>query len=283
MMVSSLWRALLTALGLVAAGMVSSAGCVSGVEGEEPAGRGRAPSASGGEGGQSDDSKGDAGFAGYAHPEGGGEKGGAGGGGNAAGGKGGGGKAGGGASDITAAGGSVAGSAGADATGTGGSVAAPPKTECEPGKSEQVGICGNCGENVRTCGAEGKWGAPSCTGQGVCKPGVVEKEPCGNCGDKTRTCTSACVWPAFTACKGEGACKPGDTRNDPSCDGCEHVTCGAACSWGSTCKLDAGAECAYEKGSHFRCCGNDKWQFCSSSCVFYACEACGSSCASTCN
>ena len=148
-----------------------------------------------------------------------------------------------------------------------------------------MGPCGKCGQSVRTCGATGVWSTGACSGEGVCTPGQKDTTTCGDCGEKVRVCSATtCQWGAFGACGGEGVCKPGATKADKACDQCQVVTCTSACNWSSTCVLKAGAECPYEEGTHFRCCGNDKWQFCGSTCDYHPCAACTSaSCKAECN
>lgn len=273
-------RTFLAVVGLVALWTISSAGCAS--EGEEV---GEAPRSRGGFANQGGASGND----GELPPEG---------------------TAGDGGADQTGSGGSIAGAGGTDDVGAGGALStggqggdgvggsdtgvggaqtsggAPPvdPNACVPGTSEVVGTCGKCGQATRVCSAAGAWGTPACAGEGVCTPGQQEKAACGDCGEKTRTCAATCQWGGFSACGGEGVCKPGATKASGSCDPCQVVTCTAACNWGTTCKLKAGAACAYEEGTNFRCCGNDKWQFCSSSCEYHPCGACSSaSCRAQCN
>jgi hypothetical protein len=272
----SFLRALFVACGLGASWMVLSAGCVSSVDGEEvgePTGGRR--NTGGGEGGETtelpegDDLGGAAGDAGEA------------------------GEGGDGGSDDANVGGSEA-SGGTDDVGSGGAemaagaagTAVQPPPECVAGSQEIVGTCGKCGDSVRVCRADGTWAPATCTGEGVCKPGEKASADCGNCGTKSRTCTNECTWPTWGSCGGEGVCKPGATKGSSGCDDCEVVTCSSSCKWGSACKLKSGAACAYEGGTNYRCCGNDKWQFCSSACQFYACAACpagSTGCKAECN
>ena len=166
--------------------------------------------------------------------------------------------------------------------------------ECGPGEtqSESSG-CGSCGTKTRsrTCGdgcAWGAWGSwSSCAGQGVCAVGKTQSESqgCGNCGSKSRsrTCNGQCAWGSWgswSSCSGQGACAPGQTQAG-GCDECAQKVCNNQCKWGG-CALKPGAECEWQEGSHWKCCGGGKWHFClppkygcvwSSQCI--ACSGCG--------
>lgn len=104
-----------------------------------------------------------------------------------------------------------------------------------------------CGTQVRTCNAQGEWGAwGSCENEGVCSPAAQKSEACGNCGTRTSTCSDNCVWEPGP-CAGEGACADGatDTEACPS-GGTRTRTCTAACAWGewSACTGDGCTEAA---------------------------------------
>ncbi|MBI2897016.1 MAG: hypothetical protein HYY06_25895 [Deltaproteobacteria bacterium] len=132
--------------------------------------------------------------------------------------------------------------------------------ECVPGAVSEED-CEQCGTRGRTCTdaqAWGDWGA--CEDQGPCSPGATENQACGNCGTKTRTCGADCQWGAWGGCGGEGACTPDATR-DGGCDPCAYQVCSDQCAWGG-CVLRAGSECEWQEGTHWRCCGSSRWQFC---------------------
>ncbi|HEY8426854.1 MAG TPA: hypothetical protein VIL20_00705 [Sandaracinaceae bacterium] len=168
--------------------------------------------------------------------------------------------------------------------------AGPCPGECTPGETdEETRPCGECNEGVerrvRTCGDDCRWGAFSawsaCETSAQCSPGQTERESraCGNCGtqSRSRTCDpSTCTWGAWTAygdCTGEGVCTPGATRAG-SCDGCSHQVCTSSCTW-SACQLRPGNQCDWERGTNWRCCGSNRWQYCLSSCRWSTdCEPC---------
>ena len=150
---------------------------------------------------------------------------------------------------------------------------------CSIGEVEEKACSGSCGNQTRTCTPSCSWGPWSeCIGD-VCTPGEVqnEQDSCGNCGTRTRsrTCSGGCTWGSWTpwsSCTGQGSCSPGSVE---TCDekGCEQRSCSAACEW-SACQLAPGAECVWDQGSNFNCCGGGVWQFCSSSCQWYECQSC---------
>jgi hypothetical protein len=150
---------------------------------------------------------------------------------------------------------------------------------CTPGDPPlEVGTCENCGVSRRHCDASGQLGPPVCEAQGECEAGAEETAACGNCGSNKRTCGSSCTWGAFGACSGEGVCAPGAIDTNCSSGGkldpCQVRQCTNSCQWGA-CKLKAGAVCAWEAGTNFKCCGTDMWQFCSSaSCDWHPCAPC---------
>jgi len=107
-----------------------------------------------------------------------------------------------------------------------------PSAECLPGEGEEVD-CGLCGKQMRSCSADGIWGAWSeCVGEGLCSPGENQSEPCGTCGSKTRTCNGGCQWDPWGSCAGEGLCSPGQVESQP-CGNCgtETRTCNGNCQW----------------------------------------------------
>lgn len=120
------------------------------------------------------------------------------------------------------------------------------------------------------CQSSGSGGTP------VCTAGAQESEsqPCGNCGTQTRkrTCTNVCSWGAWSAwsdCAGVGVCMPGAT--EACTEGCEVKTCSNSCQWGA-CGLKEGAVCSWKAGTNYQCCGDGKWQFCSSkTCNWFPC------------
>ena len=165
---------------------------------------------------------------------------------------------------------------------------------CEPGDTgQEEASCGDCGGKTRTrtcndlCQWDdfGSWSA--CSGEGACTPGETQSEQsgCGDCGSKTRSrsCSDACQWEAWggwSACAGQGACSPGQTQ-DGGCDPCLEKTCNGSCQWGG-CQFKPGANCEWQNGTHWKCCGPGKWHFClppvygcvwSSDCV--TCTGCG--------
>lgn len=207
------------------------------------------------------------------------------------------------------------GDAGTGQAGTGeagtGQAGTSATTECTPGQEEVVGACAKCGQQLRTCGPEGTWGAPSCeaqgeceagaqdsapcgscgqkirtcsntcswgdygacSAQGACTPGEKDTQPCGNCGEQTRTCNDSCQWGGFGGCQGEGVCAPGATEQS-DCDGCSQKVCSNSCTW-SACKLKSGSKCEWKNGTSFQCCGGGQWQFCSkTTCDWFPCAAC---------
>ncbi len=120
----------------------------------------------------------------------------------------------------TAGQGGVAGTAGA-----GGSGGTPPV--CNPGETQDVGSCSQCGTKRQTCDSTGNWGPTQCVGQGTCTPGNTQSQSCDDCGEKqTRTCSNSCKWGSWSKCPG--------------------------CDW--------------NQGSHWRCCAAGSWQFCLSTC-----------------
>ena len=161
---------------------------------------------------------------------------------------------------------------------------------CSPGQVEtQNQSCGNCGSQSRTrsCTAQcawNSWGSWSgCNGQGACSPGQVEtqNQSCGNCGSqsRTRSCNSGCGWNSWSSwgsCDSQGACAPGEV-SDSGCDACAQKTCSNSCEW-SQCNLKPGAQCLWESGANWQCCGAGKWQFClgpNYGCIWSnQCEAC---------
>ena len=154
---------------------------------------------------------------------------------------------------------------------------------CMIGQSDTQS-CGNCGTKTRTCNSSCQWDAfGACAGEGVCGPGQTDTADCGNCGTKTRSCTNSCTWGAYGSCAGEGECAPGTTGPSCMCStyGSTTACCGVqkctnSCTWGA-CALKTGAECDWESGSNWRCCGTNSWQFCLSTCKW------STACASGCN
>lgn len=169
----------------------------------------------------------------------------------------------------------TAGSSGAGAIGgTGGS------GDCTPGQSEEVGACAMCGTLVRQCNNGATWDAPICSNQGECEVNQQESAGCGNCGTKTRTCSDTCTWQPYGACSNEGVCAPGSTGADCLCSSnsagtisacCGVQTCTDTCAW--SCDLKSGAECDWNAGTTFECCGTGQWHFCSASCHWFNCAA----------
>ena len=153
--------------------------------------------------------------------------------------------------------------------------------ECTSGEEDRRD-CGRCGTEVRTC-SSGSWSSwSSCTGEGVCPPGDVENQDCGRCGTQTRTCTDTCNWGTWSSCTDEGVCSPGETDGSV-CDACSQRTCSDYCLWGP-CMVRPENECEWRSGTHFRCCGDGRWQYCLSSCMWStACESCLSTSCPSCH
>jgi hypothetical protein len=187
--------------------------------------------------------------------------------------------------DASASGGEGGSAGGAGASASAGVSSGGAGGGCTPGDVLEVGSCEKCGLSQRLCDENGQYGAPVCQGQGECEAGAEETAACGNCGSNTRTCQSDCTWGALGACTGEGVCKPGaiDTNcmsgpsTDRKLDPCLVKECSDSCQW-STCKLKAGAVCAWEAGHNFQCCGTDMWQYCSGGgdnvCHWHPCASC---------
>ncbi len=174
--------------------------------------------------------------------------------------------------------------------------AGPCPGECTPDDMQSdTQACGMCGEGTqtrtRTCGADCSWGAYSdwgtCTTSAECTPGQTDQDSraCGNCDRGTqqrmRSCdSSSCTWGSWSSwgsCSGGGTCAPGATRS--GCDPCGVEVCSSSCNWGS-CQPRSGAQCLFESGTHWRCCGSSSWQYClSSSCSWSTscapCTGCG--------
>lgn len=168
--------------------------------------------------------------------------------------------------------------------------------ECAPGEVDlDTRACGGCGGGVQarergcdvgTCQWQpfGPWS--TCSGGGECVAGDTQREtrPCGGCGgsqERVRACDgSACAWGAWgewsTCSSGAGECSPGDRRAG-ACADCLEQVCTASCTW-SECQLASSSECAWERGSNWRCCATG-WQFCLRSCRWSTdcapCSGCG--------
>ncbi len=143
--------------------------------------------------------------------------------------------------------------------------------------------CGLCGTRTRLCEADHGWGPWSdCEGEGVCAPDAVEAVPCELCGTRRRTCRDDCTWGVLGPCEGTRACEPGDV-DGTECDACSQQVCAADCRWGP-CDLRPTSECEWRSGTHFRCCGYARWQYClrtclwSTDCASCSCSSCGPCC-----
>ena len=173
--------------------------------------------------------------------------------------------------------------------------------------------CGSCGSQQqtrsRTCSGTCSWGSwgswqnvGSCGGQGVCTSGQQQTETktvgCGLCGSqvqkRTRTCSATCGWGSWSAwqnsgsCTGQGVCTPGTKQKESKitpCSGCSSReqersrTCSSGCGWGSWSSWSnvypcpSSCSCSWNSGTHWRCCGHHKWQYCLSAGVWSgACE-----------
>lgn len=165
---------------------------------------------------------------------------------------------------------------------------------CAPGETDsQTQSCGVCpgGSQTRTRGCDAatcSWGDWSpygaCEGEsGSCSPGDTDSQTrscsCGGDESRTRTCNDSCDWggwSGWSGCSG-GECTPGDTRAG-SCDGCSEQVCNDSCRW-SGCQLRTGNACDWERGTNWRCCATNGWQFCLSSCQWSTdcapCTGCG--------
>jgi len=125
------------------------------------------------------------------------------------------------------------------------------------------------------------------SGQTTCAPGQkqTEKQGCGDCGTRTRTrtCSASCgwaTWSTWSTCSGQGVCSPGDVDTaSQTCGNCgmqtHKRTCTASCQWGSwggwtTCTGQG--VCPWNNGTNYKCCGTNKWQFCSQSCQWWPCQ-----------
>ena len=151
--------------------------------------------------------------------------------------------------------------------------------ECVLGSKETENCPGACGTRERECTNTCSWGPWTECGGAQCVPGETEeqKQSCGNCGEQTRTrsCGANCSWNSWSnwsSCGSQGSCAPGETESCGS-DDCQVRTCNNNCQWGS-CSLKPGAECTWDGGSNFQCCGSNQWQFCSSSCQWFPCDEC---------
>jgi hypothetical protein len=152
--------------------------------------------------------------------------------------------------------------------------------ECQAG-AEESAPCGKCGTMKRTCTAGCTWSDfGACSGEGECAPGQTDTQACGNCkqGTQTRTCTASCSWGSLTTCIGGGTCAPGATRQG-NCEACGHQVCQSNCTWKSDCDPKPGNQCLWKNGSHYRCCGVGRWEYCLSSCRWSGnCASCAGCC-----
>jgi hypothetical protein len=76
-----------------------------------------------------------------------------------------------------------------------------PASDCTPGQTQDL-ACGKCGQETRTCGADGTWGSyGACAGEtGVCQAGDTESMPCTWSAMVSRTCSETCTWGDYGAC-----------------------------------------------------------------------------------
>jgi predicted Ser/Thr protein kinase len=86
-------------------------------------------------------------------------------------------------------------------------------------------------------------GICAAAGAAQCSSGETASRPCGNCGEAVRTCRANGTWGKWGDCAGVGACSPGERR---ACgkkhDTCKqgHNVCSSTCTWGTSC---IGAAC----------------------------------------
>ncbi len=118
--------------------------------------------------------------------------------------------------------------------------------ECSAGSFDELGTCGRCGSDRRTCLDDCSWDEPTCTNEGECTAGASEsdEESCGTCGQvrtRMRSCGPTCnwgPWSAFSACAAGGGCTPDQVETQmQACGACgtqaRTRTCGADCVFGA--------------------------------------------------
>ncbi len=77
-----------------------------------------------------------------------------------------------------------------------------PDAECAIGEV-RVEECGNCGKEKDTCDpVECTWVVGTCTGEGPCGPGDIDRTPasCPPGEYRERICDTKCSWPPFGPC-----------------------------------------------------------------------------------
>ena len=74
--------------------------------------------------------------------------------------------------------------------------------------------CGKCGQQWRTCGADGTWGGfGACAGEGPCTSGDTETQSCeDDTGTQARVCNTECTWAAWSPCETE-PCTHGEEQS----------------------------------------------------------------------
>lgn len=170
---------------------------------------------------------------------------------------------------------------------------APETCDCTPGSAPRDVSCGMCGTQQQLC-EDGTWtDAGSCSGEGSCMAGAIERESeaCGACGrgtrERTRSCGATCTWGewgAFGACSVTGAseCTMGEVQTEErACGNCDlgrqtrTRSCTADCTWGAWSDFggcSGGGTCA--PGATRACDGRTSsctQQVCSASCTWGAC------------
>jgi len=116
--------------------------------------------------------------------------------------------------------------------------------ECNVGAQESR-LCGNCGEEVRTCLANFTWGLyGSCSNEGACTPDATEIATCETDGTWERTCDASCAWGVFSTCVHIG-CTGAETQ--PCYTGTTATRTVGACTDGlQTCANNAWGACSGE-------------------------------------
>jgi MYXO-CTERM domain-containing protein len=110
---------------------------------------------------------------------------------------------------------------------------AEPAASCTPNATE-ARACGMCGEQTRTCGADGVWGRfGDCGGEGECAAGAERATDCGMCGQQVEICNAQCEWEGGQECDNQGECERGAVQSQACGEGATQArTCGDDCAWG---------------------------------------------------
>lgn len=140
------------------------------------------------------------------------------------------------------------------------------------GRSATRACASACGTGVERCTA-GQWLPCDAPTTCDCTAGTPDRKVgCGNCGELLQSCVNG-QWVDVGSCAGEGVCSVGQIQAG-SCDGCSQQLCGDTCQWGP-CTLRPGAQCEYQNGSNYRCCGYKRFQFCLPTCMWSTlCDPC---------